>query len=174
MNVNEIVMIFCQYGFRKASMEDIAKAAGLSRQSIYKKFKSKEGVFEWAIIVLTQDAHAAAMAALNDESQQGPRRIIEAFDRWAGDFVPMIRSTPHGSEILERALEIFRDKGHEGDDVLYSNMARLLIKCQLASNRQQADDKVFALSTSAKGLLLRAESPQEFTAGMARIVKAIS
>ncbi|SFO12762.1 transcriptional regulator, TetR family [Cohaesibacter marisflavi] len=174
MNVNEVVMIFCQYGFRKASMEDIAKAADLSRQSIYKKFKSKEGVFEWAIMALTQDAHSAAMAALNDESQQGPVRIIEAFDRWAGDFVPMIRGTPHGSEVLERALEIFRDKGHAGDELLYANMARLLIKCELASSRQQADDKVFALSASAKGLLLRAESPQEFTVGMARIVKAIS
>lgn len=174
MNVNQIVMIFCQYGFRKASMEDIAKAADLSRQSIYKKFKSKEGVFEWAIMALTQEAHTAAMAALSDESKEGTRRIIEAFDRWAGDFVPMVCGTPHGAEIFERALEVFREKGHEGDEELFTRMGRLLVKWELASSRQQADDKVFTLSASAKGLLLRAESQQEFTAGMARVVKAIS
>jgi DNA-binding transcriptional regulator YbjK len=37
--------VFVRYGFRKASMSDIARAAGISRASLYLSFNSKEELF---------------------------------------------------------------------------------------------------------------------------------
>ena len=36
---------FSHYSFRKTSMEDIAKAAGISRASIYSYFQNKDDIF---------------------------------------------------------------------------------------------------------------------------------
>lgn len=38
--------VFSQFGFKKATMDDIAKASGMGKSSIYYYFKSKEEVFE--------------------------------------------------------------------------------------------------------------------------------
>jgi len=47
---NKIVSIassvFSRFGFKKATMEDIARAAGMGKSSIYYYFKSKEEIFE--------------------------------------------------------------------------------------------------------------------------------
>ncbi|MCG8412473.1 MAG: TetR/AcrR family transcriptional regulator [Bacteroidales bacterium] len=38
--------VFNKYGFKKATIEDIAKTAGMGKSSIYYYFKSKEDIFE--------------------------------------------------------------------------------------------------------------------------------
>ena len=174
MNVNEILLIFCQYGFRKASMEDIAKAAGLSRQSIYKKFGSKEAVFEWAISEASSSAFDAAMAALFEEKETMSARIVNAFDRWIGDFVPVLRGTPHGTEVLEKAIDYYTGAGHSGEAEFYSAIERQLLSDNLASTAEQASDKAFTLAMTAKGLLLRTDTLEEFHRDMERAIRAIS
>ena len=37
----DMLATFAQYGFKKTSMADIARAMGISRQSVYKKFDQK-------------------------------------------------------------------------------------------------------------------------------------
>jgi AcrR family transcriptional regulator len=44
--VNIAADIFSVYGFKKATMEDIAHAAGMGKSSIYYYFNSKEEIFE--------------------------------------------------------------------------------------------------------------------------------
>jgi AcrR family transcriptional regulator len=55
---NKIVSIssgvFSKFGFKKATMEDIALASGMGKSSIYYYFKSKEEIFE---AVVQKEAH---------------------------------------------------------------------------------------------------------------------
>jgi len=46
--------VFNKFGFKKATIEDIAQAAGMGKSSIYYYFKSKEDIFE---AVVQQEAH---------------------------------------------------------------------------------------------------------------------
>jgi AcrR family transcriptional regulator len=50
--------VFVRYGFRKASMSDIARAAGISRAALYLCFSSKEDLFRAGSV----RAHVRAMA----------------------------------------------------------------------------------------------------------------
>ncbi|WP_316859366.1 TetR/AcrR family transcriptional regulator [uncultured Cohaesibacter sp.] len=173
MNLDEILLIFCQYGFRKASMDDIARAAGLSRQSIYKKFGSKQGIFEWTLAELTARTFKSAMMALDDAEATVSDRIANAFDRWAGEYVPLLSGTPHGAEMFERAMEFYSKDGHEGEDEFYSAVEALMLDAGMAKTPQDAADKVYTLAVSAKGLLLRCRTKQAFHDDMIRILKAI-
>jgi len=42
--------VFSQYGYKKTSMEDIARKFGMGKSSLYYYFKSKEEIFEQVII----------------------------------------------------------------------------------------------------------------------------
>ena len=175
MNANEILLIFCQYGFRKASMEDIARAAGLSRQSVYKKFGSKEGVFDWVIHEAIEQAFEKASKALNDTSEVPVTvRLARALDRWYGDFVPFLHGTPHGQQLLDKAVELTRCANRKGEDEMYRAIEQIMLDHGLAENREQAADKTFALALMAKGLLHRVETQEAFRQGMERAIRAMS
>ena len=173
MNVDQILLIFCQYGFRKASMEDLARAADLSRQSLYKKFGSKEGVFEWAVCTVMDQALKSAMDALGDEGAPLDQRLRAAFSRWVGDYAEVINTTPHGAEMLDRAMDIYKQIGKEGEEAFYARIETLLVDHGYAKDRSQAADKGFALSMAAKGLMIKTDSLPAFEADMERIFSAL-
>jgi AcrR family transcriptional regulator len=50
--------VFSRFGFKKATMDDIARAAGMGKSSIYYYFKSKEDIFE---AVVKKEAHALSL-----------------------------------------------------------------------------------------------------------------
>ncbi|MBI9054590.1 MAG: TetR/AcrR family transcriptional regulator [Bacteroidales bacterium] len=50
--------VFNKFGFKKATIEDIALAAGMGKSSIYYYFKSKEDIFE---AVVQQEAHELSL-----------------------------------------------------------------------------------------------------------------
>ncbi len=76
--------VFSRFGFRKASMDDVARAAGVSRQGLYLVFSNKEELFRRALEYLLSSQLDAALAVLarNDESLE--ERLIGACDEWAG------------------------------------------------------------------------------------------
>ena len=50
--------VFSKFGFKKATMDDIARAAGMGKSSIYYYFKSKEEIFE---AVVQKEAHELSL-----------------------------------------------------------------------------------------------------------------
>jgi AcrR family transcriptional regulator len=57
--------VFGQYGFRRASMDDVAREAGIGKGTIYLSFASKEEVFQALSERLAQRMLAGAEAARN-------------------------------------------------------------------------------------------------------------
>ena len=173
MNVNEILKIFAQYGFRKASMEDLARAAEMSRQGLYKRFGSKEGVFEWAVethLTRTLDEVRGVLASGNEDSKQV---LLDAFHVWTGRYVVMLRTTPHGMEMMDRAIEaMLRSHG----DIEAEFHEALAIYCHdkaLAKTRDDAQNMIFALAMASKGLLLKSQTEEVFMQGLERVLVAL-
>ena len=55
--------VFARFGFRRASMDQVAQEAGLTRQAVYHHFKSKEALFRAAVEALHEGAFAAEVEA---------------------------------------------------------------------------------------------------------------
>ena len=76
---------FLRHGFRKTSMDEVARAAHISRQGLYLYFPTKEKLFSAAArhrldSSLTAAAEALARGATIEEKLAG------AFDEWAGRY----------------------------------------------------------------------------------------
>ena len=64
--------IFARFGFRRASMSQIADEAGLTRQALYHHYSSKEALFRAVVEQLHELAYEAeAVAGLNQEEAGG-------------------------------------------------------------------------------------------------------
>ena len=79
--------VFARYGYRKASMEEVARAAGVSRQGLYLQFANKEELFRKAVEHSLDSQLNAAVAALSRRQDSLELRLIAACDAWSGRFV---------------------------------------------------------------------------------------
>jgi AcrR family transcriptional regulator len=78
---------FARQGYRKSSMDDVARQASISRPGLYLHFSSKQDLLRAAVEhALARDV-AQAEALLGDGSTPLPFRLVAAFDLWAGQYV---------------------------------------------------------------------------------------
>ena len=63
--------IFARFGFRRASMSQIAEEAGLTRQALYHHYASKEELFRAVVEQLHEFAYEAEAAAGLEQEQAG-------------------------------------------------------------------------------------------------------
>lgn len=81
------VGVFARYGYRKASMDEVARAAGVSRQGLYLQFEDKEELFRKAVSFKLTRQLSAAILELSKPRASLEARLIAACDEWAGRFV---------------------------------------------------------------------------------------
>jgi TetR/AcrR family transcriptional regulator of autoinduction and epiphytic fitness len=81
--------VFLRFGFRKTSMDEVARAANVSRQGLYLHFSTKEELFRAAVRHVFDGALAEASASLADAALPLDKRLTGAFDAWVGRFVGM-------------------------------------------------------------------------------------
>jgi AcrR family transcriptional regulator len=77
--------VFVRYGYRKTSMDDVAKAAEVSRQGLYVHFASKEDLFREMIHQAISLHLHEARVALSDEARPIDQRLIAAISEWFGN-----------------------------------------------------------------------------------------
>src|SRR4051795_10175821 len=81
------LLTFARHGYRKTSMEEVARTARISRPGLYFLFASKPELFRAAVTRALEQDLAAAEAILADTGKPLRERLIAAFDRWAGRYV---------------------------------------------------------------------------------------
>ncbi len=89
------LLTFARHGYRKTSMEEVARSARISRPGLYFMFASKQDLFRAAVTRAIEQDLAAAEEILADAGEPLRARLVGAFDRWAGRYVgPMSRDIP--------------------------------------------------------------------------------
>src|SRR6516162_1033163 len=63
--------VFRRHGFRRSSIEQVAEAAGLTRQALYHHFSSKEALFRALLERLYANALAAEITAASAVEENG-------------------------------------------------------------------------------------------------------
>ncbi|MEM8641147.1 MAG: helix-turn-helix domain-containing protein [Cyanobacteria bacterium P01_G01_bin.54] len=172
VDAKAVLAVFAQYGFRKTSMEDIAKAANLSRQSIYKKFGSKDACYEWTLKTYLADMYGRIFATLNNEESTPLVILTKVFDIMVGEAIDLIANL-HGTELLDNALKLKNASEEDWPIRFRSRLGNFLHRTRLASTADEGLAKAFVLITAGKGLLLEATDRERARSDMARILEAV-
>lgn len=81
------VGVFGRYGFQKASMEAVARAAGISRPGLYLMFPNKEQLYRATMQGVLDRAQRAMEARLADQSLSFDERIVAGIDALMGPYI---------------------------------------------------------------------------------------
>src|SRR5260370_39889114 len=81
------VGVFARYGFRKTSMDEVARAAGVSRQGLYLLFADKEELFRKALTYKLARQLSTAVIALSSAGGPLETRLVAACDECAGQMI---------------------------------------------------------------------------------------
>jgi AcrR family transcriptional regulator len=84
------LVVFLRFGFRKTSMDEVARAANLSRQGLYLHFATKEELFHATVEYALANALASATGRLREDLSIRDR-LIGAFDEWHGRYVGVMQ-----------------------------------------------------------------------------------
>jgi AcrR family transcriptional regulator len=94
---------FAAFGYRRTSMDDVARAARVSRPGLYFLFDSKPALFREAVTrAIGRDLEAVAQVLAEDSPLRD--RLRAAFDRWAGSYVGPLTGQEAGAHDFDPAL----------------------------------------------------------------------
>ena len=154
-------------------MSDIARAAGLSRQSIYNQFGSKEAVLDWTVSTFVSDVTEAAVQTLQNAEGSPQKVLSNAFQLWIGDHVPIWRGTPHGAEILNLAIDSAGRASTDFEAIFSTAVSSFLLDSGLSQNASKAKDMTYVLNLASKGLMLKCQTSDAYKTGMLRVLKTL-
>jgi AcrR family transcriptional regulator len=113
---------FLQHGYAKASLEEVAKRAGLSRPLIYLQFANKKELFTY-IIENMMDTHFAAASEVLSLDLDRKTKLLRVIDKWLLEPWAHLMSSPQGNELFDEALGIapaVEERHHERTQQLLS------------------------------------------------------
>lgn len=167
--------VFLRFGFRKTSMDEVARGANVSRQGLYLHFATKEELFRASVTYFLDTALAAAAAALADAARPLEERLVAAFDTWVGRFVGALGSD--AADLAAATKELVGPMVDEREGQFVEAVEEALrASGQVAAytsagltGRQLAD----TLYASARGLKHRAATREAFVEGMSVAVRVM-
>jgi AcrR family transcriptional regulator len=117
--------VFARYGFKKTSMDEVARAARLSRQGLYLHFDSKEALFRATVAHVLEGSLAAARAALADEGKSDGERLLGAFEAMHALTVGTLEQE-HLAELLETSKQLVGGAVEDAERAFADEIARAL------------------------------------------------
>ena len=90
---------FSSYGYKRTSMEDIAKEARVSRPTLYAYFKNKEAILR----NVSEGIHDSALTAIESHlAAKRPlaERLHRSFWAWSQPFMDILFGSAHGAELI--------------------------------------------------------------------------
>jgi AcrR family transcriptional regulator len=171
--VDSLLTVVARTGFRKASMEDLARATGVSRQALYNRFGSKGALLDWATQSLIDRSLANAMRALDNPAAALVPRLLTALDAWVGQHMAMLRASPYGIEVAPMAAATPDEAVRAAERKLVAAMANAIRRGGPGTAVARAGSLAQALCWTAKGLVHAAPDHAAFRRELESIVGAV-
>lgn len=166
--------VFLRYGFKKTSMDDLARAAGLSRQGLYLHFPTKETLFKEAVLQLIATIRATSRAALADEADLEDR-LVAAFAALHCGSVG--QGQEHMSELLATSMQLIGPVVDELETGLIADVSRVLRSAGVAARWKSVGlstkDLAEHLYAASSGVKHRVRTAAEYHAAMRVAVRII-
>jgi AcrR family transcriptional regulator len=164
--------VFARFGFRKTSMDEVARAAQISRQGLYLHFPTKEDLFRATVQHILGRVTRGVTEALADPALTLEARLVRVFDESVGRYVGLFAP---GSDLAEASNALVGPMVVEHQARLLDAVARALRSSGLMAAYKGLTARQLAetLEATARGLKYTSGSREAFVRGMTVAVKAM-
>ena len=173
---------FTAFGYRRTSIESIARRADVSRATVYAHWSNKEELFRALVSRLHQE-HLAAMQAVADDPRLNiETRIAEILRAQFLQFVDLTSNSPYSAELYDRhgtlCGDLARDAQQQAEKILVTELKRAAKagEIDLAASGLTVTQLAGVLTDcahGAKGEDPANATPTEFTTRLGHSVRAI-
>jgi AcrR family transcriptional regulator len=170
--------VFGQYGYRRSSMDDIARETGIAKGTIYLSFASKEEVFQALSQRLAQRMLAGAEAARHRPGTTADK-LAAMHAAWFGTYADTISRSPHAAELLDAKHRLSADLVSDSAS-RYRRLVRDVVAEAVAAGELDlkpagltADIVAELLIASARGLQTSASSPAVYRRYLNALVRVM-
>ncbi|UZE24782.1 TetR/AcrR family transcriptional regulator [Pseudomonas sp. B21-056] len=166
-------MVFLRYGFKKTSMDDLARAAGLSRQGLYLHFPNKEALFEAMVVRSMGELKRNAQEALAQADVGIADRLLNAFQAMHGGAV----GSDALDELIATTAAMVGPMMTELEDSFVADVMQAMEDADVgqgwASEGISVQSLAEHLSASSVGIKHKAKSPGEYRERMQVAVQLV-
>jgi AcrR family transcriptional regulator len=169
--------VFGQYGYRRTSMDDIAREAQIGKGTIYLSFASKEEVFQALAQRLAQRMLAGAEAASRRPGTTADK-LAAMHAAWFGTYADTISRSPHAADLLDAKHHLSADLAADAAS-RYQRLVRDVIteaaagELDLEPAGLTPGTAAELLIASARGLEPSASSPAAYRRQLTTLVRVM-
>lgn len=169
--------LFTRFGYRRTSMDDIAREAGVAKGTLYLYFTSKEALFRALLagnVALAERLCDVAQARGGDLAAQ----IFGQLEAWFGMVLDQYGASGHLQELSAARMSVGREVVEAADRAYEARLVRMVEtaqaegKANLASTGLDARQVVSVLLAAARGAKYghgAAVAPDAFRTSLQRI-----
>lgn len=170
--------LFSQYGYRRTSIDDIAREAEIAKGTVYLSFKSKEEIFRALCERLIESAESAVKLA---RTTIGPvdERLVAVLEAKFGFFFETVYRSAHAAELMDSknrlSADLFAQSGRRYMKVLREMIEEATHAGELEPSRMEldADDLAQMLVAAAHGIESAATGRAQYHRRLRDIVRVI-
>jgi AcrR family transcriptional regulator len=151
--------VFMRYGFKRATMSDLADAAQMSRPALYLIFSSKEEVFRALVTQIFTELLREVREEVSKHEEVADQ-LTRAFEVWCVHPFEMIQASPDARDILESGYAFATEmtvQAFADFETILSDVLRPLVSTQ-ADPPLSSEQLAHILTTAAQGFKESASS----------------
>jgi len=165
--------VFLRYGFRKTSMDDLARAAGISRQGLYLHFPTKEALFKAMVTHTIGVMRADARAAFAREDLELEARVLGAFEAMFSKGI----GSENLDDLIATTSQLVGSVACTLEDTFVADLTRVLRAAGIAARWKEAGISVKDLAehlfATSVGIKHQAKSLDEYRERMRVAVRLV-
>jgi AcrR family transcriptional regulator len=156
-------------------MDEVARAAEVSRQGLYLHFSTKEDLFRATLEHAIDTALEEATAAFEAESEPLEDRLIAGFDAWVGRYVGLLG--PAATDLGEASGTLGAEIIKRGDTAFLAALAKVLRGSEVMPVYRtaglSAPKMAETLYATARGFKYASPSRAAFSENMSMAIKML-
>lgn len=162
---------FASYGFRRTTMDDIARGAGMSRSALYLHYRNKDDIFRSLAERYFADALRDMEEALLAPGQTPEQALIAAFLAKDGKFMDVVLGTPHGGELLDAGMTLTSDLAGRAETAKVALLARWLASLPMAEGIGTPEAVARTIMVAAMGLKHHGQTLEGYRMGQRHLAR---
>lgn len=117
--------VFMRYGYRRATMDDVAQAVGVSRPALYLSFPSKEAIFRGVVEMGLDDMIGRIETGLPAQRSL-EEKLRHVFEIWTVQPFDAVARSPAADELTASSYDFAKDVFEQGAQRLAAILAAVL------------------------------------------------